>query len=37
MLMDSYLKKVAVDVLLDSYYFDMKKKKSCMAFFYTIS
>ena len=26
MLMDSYLKKVAVDVLLDSYYFDMKKK-----------
>ena len=30
MLMDSYLKKVAVDVLLDSYYFDMKKKKKIM-------
>ena len=24
--MDSYLKKVAVDALLESYYFDMKKK-----------
>ena len=26
MWMDSYLKKVAVDALLESYYFDMKKK-----------
>ena len=36
MLIDSYLKKVAVDTFLERYYFDMKKK-SHMAFFYTIS
>ena len=36
MLMDSYLKKVAVDALLESYSFD-REKKLYMALIYTIS
>ena len=37
LLLDSYLKNVAIDALLAIDHFDMKKKKNNMAFFYTIS